>query len=240
MTAAALAALLTVLIAARARPAAPKRLPAAPGAGAGRVTEHHREHHRERHHEHHRQRQRRPRSTTGSPERDAASVAAWVDQLARAVRSGAALAGAIRDADPPAHHTATVDAIVLALERGAPLREAVDVDTGSRDLALALTVLRACATHGGPPAEPLDRAAAALRARAADAAERRTHSAQARLSAVVMTVLPVAMLVLLITASGSVRSAVGTSLGLTTLAVGAALNVAGWRWMRRLIDGGPR
>ena len=108
------------------------------------------------------------------------------------------------------------------------------------NLDIAVTVLAACATSGGPAAEPLDRAAAVLRGRAAASAERRTQSAQARMSAVVMTVLPVAMLALLIATSGSVRDAVRAPIGLVVIAAGLSLNALGWRWMRRLIDGASR
>ena len=98
-------------------------------------------------------------------------------------------------------------------------------------------MLRACAEHGGPPGEPIDRAAATLRGRAADLAERRTHSAQARLSAVVMTWLPIAMLALLLVSSASVRAAVTGPAGLLVVASGAILNFVGWRWMGRIIEG---
>ena len=57
----------------------------------------------------------------------------------------------------------------------------------TRASSLALGVLHACADLGGPAAQPLDRTASTLRARAADLADREVHSAQARLSAVVLT-----------------------------------------------------
>ena len=50
--------------------------------------------------------------------------------------------------------------------------------------------------------------ASTLRARAADLAERQVHSAQARLSAVVLTLLPVAALALLLATSQATRTAV--------------------------------
>jgi tight adherence protein B len=105
----------------------------------------------------------------------------------------------------------------------------------SPDLDLVLVVVRACAEHGGEGAEPIDRAAAALRQRAALAGERRTNSAQARMSALVMTCLPLAMLALLALTSRSVRAASTSPAGLVAIALGAMLNLAGWAWMRRLI-----
>ena len=126
---------------------------------------------------------------------------------------------------------------MLAIERGVPVIDAIGQTAADRHLDLALTVVRACATAGGSPAEPLDRAASALRARAADAADRSVHSAQARMSAIVMTALPVAMLLLLTLTSPAIRRAALSPLGLTCITVGAVLNLAGWRWMRRVIGG---
>jgi tight adherence protein B len=193
----------------------------------------------------------RLRPTTRDPQRRKRAigpeeVARWCDELARATRSGSTLAAAVRTVAPPRQAEAAVARVTLALDRGAPLLEALDrADHTSApdadldaDFELALTVLRACAHNGGPPGEPIDRAAATLRGRAADAAERRTHSAQARMSAVVMTCLPVAMLGLLLMTSGPVRSAVVRPSGAIVVAVGGLLNVAGWRWMRRIIGGG--
>jgi tight adherence protein B len=122
--------------------------------------------------------------------------------------------------------------MVADIRRSVPPQTAPTV---SPDLALVAGVLAACLRQGGPAAEPLDRAAGILRARAAEAGERTTQSAQARLSAQVMTALPAAMLAVLIATSASVRVAVSTPAGATALLAGAALNVAGWWWLRRLL-----
>jgi tight adherence protein B len=118
------------------------------------------------------------------------------------------------------------------------LKEALD---GSRcsspHLELAFVVLRACALHGGPASEPIDRAAATLRARDADDADRRTQSAQARLSAVVMTILPGAMLATMLVTSDATRLIMRSPIGLIIVVIGGGLNVIGWHWMRRMIDG---
>ncbi|HWL45052.1 MAG TPA: type II secretion system F family protein [Ilumatobacter sp.] len=165
-------------------------------------------------------------------------TARWCTDLARAVRSGSTLTAAVRDTRPPEHAFASLASVRLALDRGTRLADAIDqAGADDADVQLALTVVRACAEHGGPPGEPLDRAAATLRARAADLADRRTHSAQARMSAVVMTWLPAAMLGLLLASSAPARAAVASPAGATAVAVGAALNSAGWRWMNRIIGG---
>ena len=163
-------------------------------------------------------------------------MATWCESLARAVRSGATLVAALRSIDPPAAASTVLAPVLLRLERGGRLGDALDTSSSSPHLNVALTVLRACAVHGGPAAEPLDRAAATLRSRAADAAERRTQSAQARMSAIVMTVLPIAMLAVLIATSSTTRSAVAGPAGSAIIAAGVALNIAGWRWMRRIIE----
>lgn len=169
-------------------------------------------------------------------ETEAAAVAAWCEVMARHVRAGSTLSAAIRAAEPPSTAADQVAEVVHRLDRGARLADALATPGGSRHVELAVTVLRACAINGGPPAEPLDRAAATLRGRARDAAERRTQSAQARLSAVVMTVLPVAMLVVMLVTSPATRSAASSPAGVLVVGVGGLLNVAGWRWMRRIID----
>ncbi len=166
-------------------------------------------------------------------------VAAWCDGLARAVGGGATLVTAIRTVEPPSGGAAAVGSIRLALERGASLHDACSFGPQPAALQVAVTVIQACAAHGGPAAEPLGRTAAVLRGRAADAAERRTQSAQARLSAIVMTILPICMLVLLLATSASVRLFVASPIGLGVVTIGAALNALGWRWMRRLVTGGP-
>ena len=88
---------------------------------------------------------------------------------------------------------------------------------------------------GGASAAPLHRAAAALRLRAVDDEERRSHSAQARLSAHVLTVVPLGMLGLLLTTDPDVRTVVGEPTGAACVATGLALNAAGWLWMRHTI-----
>ena len=181
-------------------------------------------------------RNRAPQRPTPPPE----EVAAWCDALARAVSSGTTLTAAVREVEPPASCTGAIASIRLALQRGLPLSDACDVPAAAPNLDAALTVVRACAAHGGPAAEPLSRAAAMQRGRAADIADRRTHSAQARLSAMVMTALPMCMLALLLLTSGSVRHVVASPLGVGTVLLGAGLNLLGWRWMRRLIDGTGR
>ena len=169
---------------------------------------------------------------------DPAEVARWCEALARAVRGGASVIVALREVDPPASHVATVASVIRECERTG--RFVLRERDGSPHLTLALAVVSATFEHGGPGAEPLDRAAAVLRARSAEQAERRVQSAQARLSAQVMSLLPVSMLILLVTTSASVRTVVATPAGSALVATGGALNLVGWRWMRRIISRAAR
>jgi tight adherence protein B len=167
-------------------------------------------------------------------------VAAWCDEISRIVRSGASLPTALRSAAPTPALARVLAPIGLALDRGDSVANATQrVVAGSSSVDLALGVLRACAELGGPAAQPLDRTASTLRARAADVAERQVHSAQARLSAIVLTLLPGGALALLLTTSAASRAAITGPTGLFCLSAGVALNATGWWWMRRIIGRSP-
>jgi tight adherence protein B len=168
-------------------------------------------------------------------------VAEWCEQVARGVRAGSSLAHAVVQAGATAPAGATAfQPVVRAITRGRGLADALgeltDTDPAA-SVGLAVPVLAACAELGGPAAMPLERVAAALHGRSAERAERQANSAQARLSARVLTTLPVGVLALLALAEPAVRASLTTSLGVVCLLVGGALNVAGWYWMRRLIGG---
>jgi tight adherence protein B len=181
---------------------------------------------------------RRPERRRPRPMDD--DVAAWCDDAARRVRSGASLTTAVVEARCSERLTWHLAPLRLAIERGAKLGDAVlRVTAPPAPLVLALAVVRACAEIGGPAAAPLDRVGATLRARVADAAERRAHSAQARLSAVALTALPVGALAVLVIVAEPIRAVMVTPAGFACGVVGGALNVAGWRWMRRITNGAP-
>lgn len=168
---------------------------------------------------------------------DPAEVAAWCDALARSLRGRATLAEAVRANDAGPRMELHLASVRLAIDRGMPLGDALAGAVGhDPSLDMALIVLRTCVVHGGPAAEPVDRVGAALRQRAALAAERRGHSAQARLSAHVMTALPIVLLAVMMASSGGVRATIGSPLGVAVIGCGATLNTLGWWWMRRLID----
>ncbi len=168
-------------------------------------------------------------------------VAAWCDELARRVRAGSSLSSALTETIPPDPSLrAATDPIRLAIARGRPVGEAVTAEgstpaVGATHLSTARSVIAVAATLGGSAAAPLDRVAAALRLRAVDGQERSTHSAQARLSAHVMTVVPLVMLGVLVAADPDVRAVVARPIGAGCVSLGLVLNLSGWTWMRRTI-----
>jgi tight adherence protein B len=173
-------------------------------------------------------------------------AAAWCDELARRIRAGSSVRDALAHTTPvDPDLRAAVAPVRLALERGASVADAAaagtgdEVPAGHRHVALVLSVARACAVTGSPPAEPLDRAAVALRRRAADRDERAAQSAQARMSAHVMTVVPLVALVMLVVGDPRVRQTALTPIGAACLLTGGLLNALGWSWMRRITRVAP-
>jgi len=175
----------------------------------------------------------------------AADVADWCDQLARRMRSGSTLRDALITVDPTGTMAdATID-LRLGLERGQPIPAALTTSPGSASdpgprprgshVDLAFVVIAIAARLGGSSATALDRVASSLRLMAADRQERSAQAAQARLSARVLTVVPLAMLALLVLTDDDVRAVVQAPVGLTLVVVGLTLNIAGWRWMRHII-----
>jgi len=181
----------------------------------------------------------RPRTQRSRPDDE---VAEWCEQVARSVRAGSSLASAVAQTgtDLPGAGAAFQPA-VRALRRGRGFADAFGEIDEAADPAsavgLVIPVLTACAELGGPAAMPLDRVAATLHARSAERAERRTSSAQARLSARVLTTVPVGVLALLAVVEPAVRGSLTSGAGIACVLVGGAFNVAGWCWMRHLIGG---
>ena len=164
-------------------------------------------------------------------------VADWCDRLAGRLRSGASLRDAllttIPDDEPTRRRT---EPVRRRLHHGEPVTIVVGaVDEPGPHLHLALTIIGAAARVGGPSAPAIDRTAASLRARAADHDDRRVQAAQARMSADVLTAVPVVMLSLLVMTDSDAREAVTTKAGVICLTVGLALNLLGTAWMRRMI-----
>lgn len=165
-------------------------------------------------------------------------MAAWCEHAARGLRAGGSLSTAIGAAGAAAPGPGQVMLpAVDALHRGLSMAAALErlVPVAGTPQAVVTPVLRACVELGGQAAGPLDRVAANLHARADADAERVAHSAQARLSAQVLTVLPIGVFSLMALGEPSIRAASMSPIGLACILSGGALNLAGWWWMRRLI-----
>ena len=179
------------------------------------------------------------RRTGQRGEADDATVAAWCERVAAGVRSGSSLTQAVIDAaDQPG---SPFDHIVHAVRRGQPLATAFRNGPDDPRTAAGLTapVVAACADVGGATAPALERMAEVLLARSAEHAERSTASAQARLSARVMTLVPVGVVGLLVVAEPSIRGILTTPAGVACVVTGTSLDLAGWWWMRRMIGAEP-
>lgn len=172
---------------------------------------------------------------------DDLAVAAWCERVGAGLRSGRSLTVAVVDADADAGGAGVrpFADVAHAVRRGHSLAaafRAVD-DEPSTPIGLAAPVLATCAELGGAAAAPIESVADILVARAGERAERLTASAQARLSARVLTTVPVAVAALLAVSEPSVRQAVTTPPGLACVGCGVVLNTTGWWWMRRMIRG---
>lgn len=179
-----------------------------------------------------------------APGDDTDRLIVLLDAVARDVRSGASLTAAVESALASPARPRSLDPAHDALRRGAAVSDALRSceasSVGDPDLSAVAQVLTTCADVGGPSAEPIDRTATVLRERAAARADRRAHAAQALLSARVLTVVPIAFASWSASRDGRLREVYAHSrpaqLG---VAGGLVLCVAGWHWMRRLVEG-PR
>ncbi|WP_395087793.1 type II secretion system F family protein [Ilumatobacter sp.] len=169
------------------------------------------------------------------------AVATWCDAIARRLRSGEALRRVLAN-ERPVHValSARTDSLRRSLDRGASVTDAIAASgavSGNTSLDLVWSVLAVASDYGGSAAEPIDRAASALRLRSADAHERAAQSAQARLSAHVLTAVPLLVLALLLATDPDVRLIVLRTAGGMLVGAGLLLNLCGWAWMRHIVAG---
>ncbi len=152
----------------------------------------------------------------------ASDWAAFLDTTSTEVRSGSSL----------------VSALALARVRHPSLAERFTSADGSidRDLAIVRQSVTAAMELGGPIAATLHHAAALLRERAAQRAEAAAHSAQARLSAKVLTAVPLVFALWSAATSATFRHAIASPTGLIAALAGLATNAIGWWWMHRIVD----
>jgi tight adherence protein B len=158
-----------------------------------------------------------------------------LEAIARQVRSGSSLTAAfVAELKTPS----PLSGVVGRISAGESLTDALyDLVPDDAEVAFAVQALRATAHLGGPIAATLDAAAAVLRERDAARAERRAHGAQARLSARVLTIVPLGFAAWSAVTSQQTRAVyLSTVAGAACAACGLTLNVLGWRWMNRILD----
>lgn len=166
--------------------------------------------------------------------------AALLDAIAADVRSGASLVAACQRATTVAGahgavlHPGCSPPFTLASVGGRrPMTPASAIRF--TDEAVAVQALSAAHALGGQMAATLHAGAALLRERAAIRAEALTHSAQARLSARVLTAVPIVFAGWSMVSSRSFRAAALSPIGLISATVGGFCNLLGWWWMRRIV-----
>ncbi|HEX6330898.1 MAG TPA: type II secretion system F family protein [Actinomycetota bacterium] len=109
-------------------------------------------------------------------------------------------------------------------------------DIGGADARLVAGVLRLHRRAGGALVASLDDLTRTLRARRDGGRELRSLTAQARLSAAILGLLPLGFFLFLsIVARSDVEAAYRSAAGASAIAVGLALQVAAFVWIRRLL-----
>lgn len=173
----------------------------------------------------------------------AAAVPETLERIGSELRAGGtvatALAGVARSESVLGADIARVEtrvrlgaSLAAALRSWAYERRAFGVDVAAGALALS-------AALGGPAADALDGLASSLRDRQAVLAEARALSAQARYSAWVIGLAPIAYVIS--TAVVDVRSVhllVGTNVGRVCMLLGVALELLGALWIRAILRAG--
>lgn len=164
----------------------------------------------------------------------------FLEDVARGLRSGASMRASIAAAAPAATEPlcGDLEVVLRRLESGVALSDALgewaDRRPDQRLVRLVTVAVALAAQVGGSMAQAVDGVADTIRAEVALEAEVRALASQARASAALVALLPVAFggvagLLDARTAGFLLRSQVG----LACLVGGVGLNVAGFAWMRR-------
>ncbi len=164
---------------------------------------------------------------------------ALLEAVARSLRSGTSLVAALQEAaSEPGAAADDLAAVLDRVERGCPLGEALDRWTDRRPqpgVRLAVGVLALAGESGGSPARSVDGVAATLRERNEVEREVRALATQARTSAAVVTIAPLAFAALgLLGDGGATRWLLHTRPGVGCLLAGLTLDGVGAWWMLRL------
>jgi tight adherence protein B len=132
--------------------------------------------------------------------------------------------------------TSLVDKIEVGTPVGEALSDWADAQ-GSEDALLIVGVLDVHRRSGGDLPTVLDGLAGTLRERRAALREVRALTAQARLSGVILGMLPIGFFgFLLLTSRREMLHAIVTPLGGTALGIGLALELLAFLWIRHLLE----
>jgi tight adherence protein B len=164
-----------------------------------------------------------------------------VTALASALRSGRSLGQALTtaadEADDPLSTILARTAHAASL--GVPMDEALDrfADAvGGSDVRLVSGVLKVHRRTGGALAASLDDVARTLADRREAARELRSLTAQGRLSAAILGLLPLGFFLFLsVVARRDIESAYRTTAGASAIGIGLALQGTAFVWIRRLL-----
>jgi tight adherence protein B len=164
-----------------------------------------------------------------------------VTAIASALRSGRSLGQALTtaadEADDPLSTLLAGTAHAASL--GVPMDEALDrfADAvGGSDVRLVSGVLKVHRRTGGALAASLDDVARTLADRREAAREVRSLTAQARLSAAILGLLPLGFFLFMsVVARRDIENAYRTTAGASAIGVGLALQGAAFVWIRRLL-----
>lgn len=164
-----------------------------------------------------------------------------LDRLASALRAGEAVGPALTAlaTDLPEPLAAELGPVAASIEHGAPVALALAAwaarPGASADVRLVAAALTLGADAGGEVARAVDRVAVTLRERCELQGEVQALATQARASAAVLAVTPLAFGGLIATIEPQVVAfLVTTPVGLACLASGLGLEVLGAAWMARI------
>jgi tight adherence protein B len=130
--------------------------------------------------------------------------------------------------------------LVATIELGTPVGSALGRwadEHGSEDARLLAGVIDLHRRSGGDLPSVLDGVVAALRERRSAQRELRAMTAQARLSGLILGLLPVGFFAfLLLTSRAEMLGAIATPLGRASVVLGIGLEVLAFLWIRRLLE----
>jgi tight adherence protein B len=168
-------------------------------------------------------------------------LAEGVGVIASGLRSGRSLAQSVELAagELPTPLGPSLRRVADRVALGEPLEEAIDawaVQVGGPDARVAAAVLGLHRRTGGALAAALDGLAATLRERRSAARELRSLTSQARLSALILGLLPIGFFVFLsVVARDDLRLAIATPIGSGAVILGFTLQGLAYLWIRRLL-----